>query len=148
MLFVAIEGYGDILLEFVTRAEVNVMGFEEESPRDQLSEEDELYVLYDIHAMPRSKISAPLKIEDKDCPKQLDQDRSEGVRRVRSHRPQVPDVYFFVDQRLKQGNLVYCSILIHWLCSKIPRKSHKLDCQIVPDPAIPSPYIPPTVTLN
>ena len=100
MLFVAIEGYLDILLEFVTRAEVNDMGFEEESPQDQLSE-DELYVLYDIHAMPRSKISAPLKIEDKDCPKQLDQDRREGERRVRSHRPQVPDVYFFCWSKIK-----------------------------------------------
>ena len=78
MLFVAIPSYGDILLEFVTRAEVNVMGFEEESPQEQLSEEDELYVLYDIHAMPRSEISAPLKIENKDCLKQLDQVRSEG----------------------------------------------------------------------
>ena len=124
------------------------MGFEEESPWEQLSEEDELYVLHDIHAMPRSEISAPLKIEDKDCLKKLDQVRGEGVRQVRSQPPQVPEVHFFIDQSLKQGNLVYCSILIHWLCSKIPRKSHKLDCQIVPDPAILSPYIPPTATLN
>ena len=65
MLFVAIANYGDILLEFETRAKVNVMGFEEESPLEQLTEEDELYVLYDIHAMPRSEISVPLKIEDK-----------------------------------------------------------------------------------
>ena len=36
------------MLEFVTKAEVNVMGFEEESPQEQLSEEDDLYVLYDI----------------------------------------------------------------------------------------------------
>ena len=89
------------------------MGFEEESPREHISEEDELYVLHNIHAMPRSEISAPLKIEDKDCLKKLDQVRGEGVRRVRSQPPQVPEVHFFVDQRLKQGNLVYCSILIH-----------------------------------
>ena len=55
-----------------------------------LSEEDELYVLHDIHAMPRSEISAPLKIEDKDCLKKLDQVLSEEVRQVRSHLPQVP----------------------------------------------------------
>ena len=89
------------------------MGFEEESPWEQLSEEDELYVLHDIHAMPRSEISAPLKIEDKDCLKKLDQVRGEGVRQVRSQPPQVPEVHFFIDQSLKQGNLVYCSILIH-----------------------------------
>ena len=35
---------------------VNVMGFEEEPPQEQLSEEDELYVVYDVHAISRSEI--------------------------------------------------------------------------------------------
>ena len=51
---------------------VNVMGFEEEPPQEQLSEEDELYVVYDVHAMSRSEMSVPLKIEDQDCLMQLD----------------------------------------------------------------------------
>ena len=71
-------------------------------------------MLYDIHAIPRSEISVPLKIEDKDCLK-LDKDRSEGVRRVRSCPPQVPKVHFFVDQRLKQREfrvLFYSNSLI------------------------------------
>lgn len=42
-------------------------GFEEEPPQEQLSEEDELYVVYDVHAMSRSEISVPLKTEDQDC---------------------------------------------------------------------------------
>ena len=46
---------------------VNVMGFEEKPPQEQLSEEDELYVVYDIYATSRSEISVPLKIEDQDC---------------------------------------------------------------------------------
>ena len=48
------------------------MGFEEEPPQEQLSEEDELYVVYDVHAMSSSEISVPLKIEDQDCLMQLD----------------------------------------------------------------------------
>ena len=51
---------------------VNVMGFDEEPPQEQLSEEDELHVVYDVHAMSRSEISVPLKIEDQDCLTQLD----------------------------------------------------------------------------
>ena len=51
---------------------VNVMGFEEEPPQEQLYEEDELYVVYDVHAMCRSEIFVPLKIEDQDCLMQLD----------------------------------------------------------------------------
>ena len=35
---------------------VNVMGFEEVPPQEQLSEEDELYVVYDVHAMSRPEI--------------------------------------------------------------------------------------------
>ena len=50
---------------------VNVMGFEEEPPQEQLCEEDELYAVY-VHAMSRSEISVPLKIEDQDCLMQLD----------------------------------------------------------------------------
>lgn len=48
------------------------MGFDEEPPQEQLSEEDELHVVYDVHAMSRSEISVPLKIEDQDCLTQLD----------------------------------------------------------------------------
>ena len=48
------------------------MGFEEEPPQEQLSEEDELYVVYDVHAMSCSEISVPLKTEDQDCLMQLD----------------------------------------------------------------------------
>ena len=51
---------------------VNVMGFEKEPPQEQLSEEDELYVVYDVYAMSRSEISVPLKIEDQDCLMRLD----------------------------------------------------------------------------
>ena len=51
---------------------VNVMGFEEKPPQEQLSEEDELYVVYDIYATSRSEISVSLKIEDQDCLMQLD----------------------------------------------------------------------------
>ena len=47
---------------------VNVMGFEEKSPQEQLSEEDGLYVVYDIYATSRSEISVP----DQDCLMQLD----------------------------------------------------------------------------
>ena len=46
---------------------VNIMGFEEEPPQEQLSEEDELYVVYDVHTMSRSEISVPLKIEIEYC---------------------------------------------------------------------------------
>ena len=48
------------------------MGFDEEPPQEQLLEEDELHVVYDVHAMSRSEISVPLKIEDQDCLMQLD----------------------------------------------------------------------------
>ena len=48
------------------------MGFEEEPPQEQLSEEDELYVVYDVYAMSKSEISVPLKIEDQDGLMQLD----------------------------------------------------------------------------
>ena len=44
---------------------VNVMGFEEKSPQEQLSEEDGLY---DIYVTSRSEISVP----DQDCLMQLD----------------------------------------------------------------------------
>ena len=47
------------------------MGFEEEPPQEQLSEEEELYAVY-VHAMSRSENSVPLKIEDQDCLMQLD----------------------------------------------------------------------------
>ena len=45
---------------------------EEESPEEQLSDEDELFVVYDVNAMVRSHISVPLKIENNDCHMQLD----------------------------------------------------------------------------
>ena len=48
------------------------MGFEKKPPQEQLSEEDELYVVCDIHATSTSEISVPLKIEDQDCLMQLD----------------------------------------------------------------------------
>ena len=54
------------------KGEVNTMGFEEESPQEQLSDEDELYVVYDVNARSRSEISVPLKIENNDCSMQLD----------------------------------------------------------------------------
>ena len=55
--------------------------------------------------------------------------------------PQVPEVHSFVDQRLNQSEfivlfrsrlvivsnrLLYCSILIHWLCSKIENTGKEL----------------------
>ena len=40
------------------------MCIEEESPEEQLSDEDELFVVYDANAMVRSEISVPLKIEN------------------------------------------------------------------------------------
>jgi len=43
------------------------MCIEEESPKEQLSGEDELFVVYDVNAMARSEISVPLKIENNDC---------------------------------------------------------------------------------
>ena len=51
---------------------VNTMSFEEEFPQEQLSDEDELYVVYDVNAMSRSEICVPLKIENNDCSMQLD----------------------------------------------------------------------------
>ena len=48
------------------------MCIEEESPEEQLSDEDELFVVYDVNAMVRSEISVPLKIENNDCHMQLD----------------------------------------------------------------------------
>ena len=51
---------------------VNAMCIEEESPEEQLSDEDELFVVYDVNAMVRSEISVPLKIENNDCHMQLD----------------------------------------------------------------------------
>ena len=48
------------------------MSFEEECPQEQLSGEDELYVVYDVNAMSRSEICVPLKIENNDCSMQLD----------------------------------------------------------------------------
>lgn len=46
------------------------MGFEEESFQEKLSDDDELFIVYD--AMCRSEISVPLKIENNDCHMQLD----------------------------------------------------------------------------
>ena len=43
---------------------VNTMSFEEEFPQEQLSDEDESYVVYDVNAMSRSEICVPLKIEN------------------------------------------------------------------------------------
>ena len=51
---------------------VKTMSFEEECPQEQLSGEDELYVVYDVNAMSRSEICVPLKIENNDCSMQLD----------------------------------------------------------------------------
>lgn len=47
------------------------MCIEEEFPEEQVPEE-ELYVVYDVNAMPRSEISVPLKIKNNDCFMQLD----------------------------------------------------------------------------
>ena len=46
---------------------VNTMCVEEQVP-----EEEELYVVYDVHAMSKSEISVPLKIANNDCLMQLD----------------------------------------------------------------------------
>ena len=48
------------------------MCIEEESPEEQLSDEDELFVVYDVNAIVRSEISVPLKIENNDYYMQLD----------------------------------------------------------------------------
>ena len=51
---------------------VNTMCVEEEFPEEQVPEEEELYVVYDVHAMSKSEISVSLKIENNDCLMQLD----------------------------------------------------------------------------
>ena len=51
---------------------VNAICIKEESPEEQLSDEDELFVVYDVNAKARSEISGPLKIENNDCHMQLD----------------------------------------------------------------------------
>ena len=51
---------------------VNAMSVEEEFPEEQVPEEEELYVVYDVNAMSKSEISVPLKIENNDCLMQLD----------------------------------------------------------------------------
>ena len=43
------------------------MSFEEEFPEEQVPEEEELYVVYDVNATSKSEISVPLKIENNDC---------------------------------------------------------------------------------
>ena len=48
------------------------MSVEEEFPEEQVPEEEELYVVYDVNAMSKSEISVPLKIENNDCLMQLD----------------------------------------------------------------------------
>ena len=71
---------------------VNVMGFEEEPPQEQLSEEDELYVVYDVHAMSRSQISVPLKIEDKACLIEVDSGCALSLASITFVKQVCPDV--------------------------------------------------------
>ena len=68
------------------------MGFEEEPSQEQLSEEDELYVAYDVHAMSRSEISVPLKIEDQDCLMQSDTGCALSLAQITFVKQVCPDI--------------------------------------------------------
>ena len=48
------------------------MGFKEESLQEKSSDNDELFIVYDVNAMCRSEISVPLMIENNDYHMQLD----------------------------------------------------------------------------
>ena len=77
---------------------VNAMCVEEEFPEEQVPQEEELYVVYDVNAM--SEISVPLKIENNDCLMQLDTGCALSLAPLCSIKEVCPDV------TLKPTNMV------------------------------------------
>lgn len=79
---------------------VNAMCVEEEFMDEQLPEEEELFVVYDVNAMSKSEISVPLKIENNDCFMQLDTGCALSLAPIGFFKEVCPDV------KMKPTNVV------------------------------------------
>ena len=71
---------------------VNAVCVEDDLTEEPLSEEDELYMLYDVNAISRSEISVPLKIENNDCCMQLDTGCAQSLAPMSFFKEVCPDV--------------------------------------------------------